>query len=207
MSANMAGSGSFGGAPKLLKLLMLGNSTVGKTSLMHQFKEGSFQQQMASTIGVDYLFKTEVINGTPVKIQIWDTAGQERFKAITQRYYRMAAGIVLVYDVCDRNTFDQVETWMKGIEEHGQEGVQTVLVANKIDLVNDRVVTEDEGRLLASSHGMMHYQCSAKTGVGVSEAFMGLAEAALNISKGKDGSDPAVKVQGGGEPKKKGCCK
>ncbi len=202
---------------KLLKLLLLGNSTVGKTSLMLRFCEDAFTLNFSPTIGVgklphcplflpnpiairwsrrhamtcsglsvsatDYKFKTIEHSGKRVKLQIWDTAGQERFKAITTRYYRMAAGILLVYDITDRATFTNVEGWMQSIHEHGDPNCQVVLIANKVDCAAERVVSTEEGRQCADKFGTPFFEASARSGENVEIAFLQLAAAALGSSE------------------------
>jgi small GTP-binding protein len=208
---------------KLLKLLLLGNSTVGKTSLMLRFCEDAFTLNFSPTIGVgesthcplrlrdpaairwpghramtcpglsvsaaDYKFKTIEHSGKRVKLQIWDTAGQERFKAITTRYYRMAAGILLVYDITDRATFTNVEGWMQSIHEHGDPNCQVVLIANKVDCAAERVVSTEEGRQCAEKFGTPFFEASARTGDNVEIAFLQLAAAALGSSELFSGDD------------------
>ena len=132
--------------------------------------------------GSDYKFKTIEHSGNRVKLQIWDTAGQERFKAITTRYYRMAAGILMVYDVTDRTSFAAVENWIKSIHQHGDPSCQVVLVANKVDCAQERVVSTEEGTACAAKYGVPFFESSARTGENVQQAFLQLAAAALGSS-------------------------
>jgi Ras-related protein Rab-8A len=122
------------------------------------------------------------IDGKQIKLQIWDTAGQERFKAITTRYYRMAAGILLVYDITDRASFTNVEGWMQSIHEHGDPSCQVVLIANKVDCAAERVVSTEEGRQCAEKFGAPFFEASARSGENVETAFLQLAAAALGSS-------------------------
>jgi small GTP-binding protein len=130
----------------------------------------------------DYKFKTIEHSGKRVKLQIWDTAGQERFTAMTTRYYRMAAGILLVYDVTDRGSFTNVENWMQSIHEHGDPSCQVVIVANKVDCAAERIVSTEEGRQCADKYGAPFFEGSARTGENVETAFLQLAAAALGSS-------------------------
>ena len=193
---------------KLLKLLLLGNSTVGKTSLMLRFCEQTFSLNFSPTIGVDYKFKTIDVGGRRVKLQIWDTAGQERFKAITQRYYRMAAGILLVYDVTDRASFTNVQAWVESIQNHGEENCQFILVSNKIDCSAERVVSPDEGKALAAEYDCPFFECSARTGDNVEGAFLKLASLAMAEGWGAAvEGDSIVSPTSTTATKKGSCCK
>ena len=120
-----------------IKLLLLGDTGVGKSSLMFRFSEGEFKSGLIGTAGVDYKMKNIEMGGKSVKIQIWDTAGQERYRTLTKAYYRGAAGIILVYDACDRVSFNNVTYWLQKIKKHGDENVEIMLLGNKIDLIND----------------------------------------------------------------------
>jgi small GTP-binding protein len=128
----------------MIKILLLGDANVGKSSLMLSFTEGEFKEGLIGTAGVDYKLKNIQYEGKSLKIQIWDTAGQERFRTLTKSYYKGAAGIILVYDVCDEVSFHNVEEWLKRIEENVDSSVEILLLGNKIDLINDRVVTEEQ---------------------------------------------------------------
>merc|ERR1719215_815985 len=124
----------------LIKLLLLGDSAVGKSSLLVRFSEDIFDENFVLTIGVDFKLKQVERNGRLLKIQVWDTAGQERFRTITPAYYRAAMGVVITYDVTDRNTFDHIEFWIQQLSDHGDENVQRILVGNKWDLSEKRQV-------------------------------------------------------------------
>ena len=125
------------------KLVIIGNSGVGKSCILLQFSDGYFREEEVATIGVDFKIKTvELEDGMIVKLQIWDTAGQERFSTITSSYYRGAHGIIVVFDVTNKSTFDRVSVWMQQVSENAPKGVTCVLVGNKIDLDHKRVVTK-----------------------------------------------------------------
>ena len=118
----------------LFKVIVIGDSGVGKTNLITRFCENSFKDTYVATIGVDFKVKSLPINDKKVKMQIWDTAGQERFKTITQTYYKGAAGIVLAYSITDSNSFTNVERWMTQIDTHAPENVSKILVGTKQDM-------------------------------------------------------------------------
>ena len=125
----------------LAKLLIIGDSAVGKTNILLRFCENNFMSSHLTTIGIDFKIKTIDIDGKKIRLQIWDTAGQERFKTITQTYYKGAMGIVMVYSITDRDSFNALENWMRQIKTHAAENVIKVLIANKSDCTTERQVT------------------------------------------------------------------
>ena len=134
----------------LFKMLIIGNSGVGKSCLLLRYAENSFNENFFNTIGVDFKLKTVKHENDVIKLQIWDTAGQERFRTLTASYYRGAQGIIIVYDVTDRETFDNVRTWINEIEKYSQAGVCKILVGNKCDMEDRRQITFEEGQEFAS---------------------------------------------------------
>jgi len=159
-----------------LKMLLVGDSGVGKSCLLLRFSDGTFTHSFMPTIGIDFKVRTIAIDGKDIKLQLWDTAGQERFRTITAAYYRGGHGVVLVYDVTDQNSFNHVKTWMKSIETHASQGVNKILVGNKADMNDKRVVSTEQGKELAERYGIEFYETSAKTGLNVEEMFMLLAK-------------------------------
>jgi len=129
----------------IAKLLIIGDSGVGKTCLLLRFCENNFMMTHLTTIGIDFKIKTIDVDGKKIKMQIWDTAGQERFKTITQTYYKGAMGIILTYACNDRESFNSIANWMQQIKTHANEDVCKILVGNKADLP-DRQVTFEEGK-------------------------------------------------------------
>jgi small GTP-binding protein len=136
-TASVQASSSSSAAMKRFKLLMLGDSGVGKSSLMIRWTEDSFSTDLVGTVGVNFKTKREVVGGEFVHAQVWDTAGQEQFHKITTSYYKGAHGIMLVYDVSDPKSWDNIQYWVKNIRAHASESVQVVLVGNKVDLRED----------------------------------------------------------------------
>eukprot|EP01083_Nonionella_stella_P200486 734125_1 len=160
----------------LLKLLIIGDSGVGKSCLLLRFGDDSFITSFITTRGVNYKIKTIDIRGQRVKFQILDTAGQERFRTISTAYYRGAMGIILVYDITDEHSFLNVrQSWMRNIEQHAPDSVINILIANKCDMHEDREVTTERGQAFANEYGMKFYEASAKTGTNVSKAFRAIA--------------------------------
>ena len=128
------------------KCIIIGDSGVGKTCLMVRFAEDTFKREFASTIGVDFTNRNIELDGERIKCQLWDTAGQERFRTLTTSYYREAQGVVIVYDVGSRRSFDNVSSWLDDVCKFAAKHVCILLVGNKVDLADDRAVSYDEGR-------------------------------------------------------------
>ena len=161
------------------KILLLGDTSVGKTCFLKRYTEDTFQDAYLSTIGFDFKFKMVTLkNGKQVKVQLWDTAGQERFRTIAKSYYKGAHGIILIYDVSNPKTYDNIKKWLAQIKEEASSKVCIILVANKIDH-EERVVTEEEGEKLAKSFNLKIFEASAKENINVTEAFQEVIE---NIS-------------------------
>jgi small GTP-binding protein len=192
-AASAAASAMIDAKPEKVKLLLLGDSGVGKSSIMSRFAEDTFTEQMLSTAGVDFSAKTLSLDGKKVTVSIWDTAGQERFRKITQAYYRGAHGILLVYDVSDRGSFDNVGFWMENISRATCRTAPAVLiVGNKIDL--ERAVPTEEGAAAAEKYDVQFFETSAKEGKNVHDAVLECARKALDAKL--FGGVP--QVQGGG---------
>lgn len=156
----------------LFKLLLIGDAGVGKSSILLQFKENTFDENLQSTIGVDFKIKTMSAQGKKIKITIWDTAGQERYRTLTSSYYRGAQGVILVYDVTRRDTYDNLAAWLSEVEHFCASGgrhVVKVLVGNKID--RERRVPREEAEEWARSRGMLFMEASARTRVGIEQVF------------------------------------
>ena len=162
----------------LFKLLMIGDAAVGKSSMLIRFTDDAFDEHIQSTIGVDFKVKNLELNNKRIKLTVWDTAGQERFRTLTSSYYRGAQGVVLVYDVTRRDSFDNLDHWLKEVKLYSPnngEGVVKLLVGNKIDLTEEgieRQVDRIEAEEWARDHGMLFLEASAKTKTGVQESFM-----------------------------------
>merc|ERR1739841_129006 len=145
----------------LIKLLLIGDSGVGKSCCLLRFSEDSFTPSFITTIGIDFKIRTIELDGKRVKLQIWDTAGQERFRTITTAYYRGAMGILLVFDLTDERSFNNVRTWHSNVEQHASDGVNKILIGNKCDWENDKkVVTQQQARELAEELGVPYLETS-----------------------------------------------
>eukprot|EP01067_Filipodium_phascolosomae_P000130 Filipodium_phascolosomae@DN1107_c0_g1_i1.p1 len=157
-------------------ILVLGEKSVGKTSIIMRLSEGVFDDSYITTLGVDLKRHFLTINNNKVQLQLWDTAGQERYRTITPNYYRQAAGILLVFDICRAETFDLIDTWMHGIKEHATPDTEAILVGNKADIASRREVNREAASIWADRHGMPYFETSAKTGANISETFTNLAD-------------------------------
>jgi len=159
----------------LFKLLLIGDSGVGKSCLLLRFADHTYTESYISTIGVDFKIRTIDLDGKTIKLQIWDTAGQERFRTITSSYYRGAHGIIVVYDVTDMESFNNVKQWLAEIERYACEGVNKLLVGNKCDLVQKKVVDYDMAKAFADSLDIPFLETSAKNATNVEKAFLTMA--------------------------------
>ncbi|MCP9260166.1 Ras-related protein Rab-10 [Dirofilaria immitis] len=170
----------------LFKLLLIGDSGVGKTCILYRFSDDAFNTTFISTIGIDFKIKTIELKGKKIKLQIWDTAGQERFHTITTSYYRGAMGIMLVYDITNAKSFDNIAKWLRNIDEHASEDVEKMLLGNKCDMAERRVVSRERGEKIANDHGIRFLETSAKANIQIDKAFYDLAEAILDKMPVKD---------------------
>jgi len=193
----------------LVKLLLIGDSGVGKTSILFRFSEDQFNTTFISTIGIDFKIRTIEVNGQKVKLQIWDTAGQERFATITTAYYRGAQGIILVYDITNNKTFERCQKWKQNIDTYGNQGVSIVLCGNKNDLMNRRDVLYDDGKKFADKYNMEFYETSAKNDDNIDKMFYKLAaDIIARIDKGtvkKEREGPLMNISPSLPPKKSFC--
>ncbi|RVW22236.1 Ras-related protein RABE1c [Vitis vinifera] len=147
----------------LVKLLLIGDSGVGKSCLLLRFSDDSFTTSFITTIGIDFKIRTIELDGKRIKLQIWDTAGQERFRTITTAYYRGAMGILLVYDVTDESSFNNIRNWIRNIEQHASDNVNKILVGNKADMdESKRAVPTSQGQALADEYGIKFFETSLK---------------------------------------------
>jgi len=193
----------------LFKLLLIGDSGVGKSCLLLRFADDTYTESYISTIGVDFKIRTIDLDAKTIKLQIWDTAGQERFRTITSSYYRGAHGIIVVYDTTDLESFNNVKQWLHEIDRYASENVNKLLVGNKSDLTSKRAVSYDQAKEFADSLGIEFIETSAKNSTNVEKAFMMMASQikARYKTAPAGGAGPGVNLQGqqvGG--KSGGCC-
>eukprot|EP01059_Diplonema_ambulator_P000039 TRINITY_DN1002_c1_g1_i1.p1 TRINITY_DN1002_c1_g1~~TRINITY_DN1002_c1_g1_i1.p1 ORF type:complete len:204 (+),score=59.55 TRINITY_DN1002_c1_g1_i1:53-664(+) len=196
----------------LFKLLLIGDSGVGKSCLLLRFADDTYTESYISTIGVDFKIRTIDLDGKTIKLQIWDTAGQERFRTITASYYRGAHGIIIVYDVTDLETFTNVKTWLKEIEKYATDNVSKLLVGNKSDMVVKKAVDHTTAKDYAESLGIPFIETSAKNAINVEQAFRTMAteiKKRIHSSQPDQGKKSGVDISRSeniGQKKKGGCC-
>ena len=191
--------------PPLYKILLLGDSTVGKTCFLLRYVDDSFLDLHMATIGLDYRLKTLILEEQKiVKIQLWDTAGQDKFRAITRNYYKGASGIILIFDVTNIKSYENIKKWINEIKEEISEKVSIVLIGNKIDNVQERKISKEQGEKLSNEIGVKFFETSAKTGEGINESVFFLVKKIFE-------NDPEVKNKYQGRNlkmynKKRKCC-
>lgn len=195
----------------LFKLVLIGDSGVGKSCLLLRFADDSFTETFVSTIGVDFRFRTIDVDGKMIKLQIWDTAGQERFRTITSAYYRGADGIIVVYDITGRESFDHVEDWLREASRYAKDSVIKMIVGNKSDR-DDRAVSTEDGSELADKYGMRFIETSSRNATNVDEAFRLIAQQLIDLKKSQgmqQGMGGQVSVGAGQSLDQKGggCCR
>ena len=181
---------------------------------MIRFTDDTWSDSYVTTIGVDFKIKTLDVDGKSVKLQIWDTAGQERFRNIISSYYRGAQGIMLVYDITDLESFQNLNSWLIEIEKNASKNVYKILVGNKCDMESERKVTVEQGKDFATQYGMKFFETSAKESTNVSDAFVAMTREIIK-SQGnkKKPNTPSNNVVVTNAPsgqtlnKKGGCCK
>jgi Ras-related protein Rab-8A len=178
---------------ELIKLLLIGDSGVGKSCLLLRFSDDTFTTSFITTIGIDFKIRTIELDNRRIKLQIWDTAGQERFRTITTAYYRGAMGILLVYDVTDESSFNNIRNWIRNIELHASDNVNKILVGNKADMdESKRAVPTAKGQALADEFGIKFFETSAKTNLNVENVFFTIARDIKNRVAESDSNHPAV---------------
>ncbi|KAL2214164.1 small GTP-binding protein [Sarocladium strictum] len=195
----------------LFKLLLIGDSGVGKSCLLLRFADDTYTESYISTIGVDFKIRTIELDGKTVKLQIWDTAGQERFRTITSSYYRGAHGICVVYDVTDMDSFNNVKQWLQEIDRYATEGVNKLLVGNKSDMSDKKVVEYTVAKEFADSLGIPFLETSAKNASNVEQAFLTMARQIKERmgTTATNNTKPSVQVgqgQGVGNSSNNSCC-
>ena len=164
----------------LFKIIIIGDSGIGKSAILFRFADDMYNDSYISTIGVDFKIKTIFINGKIIKLQIWDTAGQERFRTITTSYYRGSHMIFLCYDITDRETFTNLNIWVNEIKNLASGNVRVIVCGTKLDLAHKRQVSKQEGQTFADTHGFDYYETSAKQNKNIDELFEKSSEKMLS---------------------------
>jgi len=167
-----------GQQPKIcqFKLVLLGESAVGKSSLVLRFVKGQFHEFQESTIGAAFLTQTVCLDDTTVKFEIWDTAGQERYHSLAPMYYRGAQAAIVVYDITNADTFERAKSWVKELQKQASPNIVIALAGNKADLTTNRIVEYDEASAYAEENGLLFMETSAKTALNVNDIFLAIAQ-------------------------------
>ena len=194
-----------------IKLVVIGDSGVGKTNLIKRFITNTFNDKTRSTVGVEFISKTYKINGKIFKIEIWDTAGQERYKSITAVYYKGAKGALVVYDTTSKDSFDNIDKWMGEVKEKTTNDLKLMIIGNKIDLKEDREVTTEQAMEKAKSFGIPLMETSALDATNVKEAFFDLLREIYKEFKKNTNNNDDLKENKGinlntNEKKNSECC-
>ncbi|KAG8446338.1 hypothetical protein GDO86_013971, partial [Hymenochirus boettgeri] len=188
-------------------VMLLGDSGVGKTCFLIQFKDGAFLSgTFLATVGIDFRYKIISVDGVKVKLQIWDTAGQERFRSVTHAYYRDAQALLLLYDITNKTSFDNIRAWLTEIHEYAQKDVVIVLLGNKSDVTTGRVVRTEDGESLAKEYGVPFLETSAKTGANVELAFLAVAKELKERANQQEESKFQLQSYIDSQKKKTDCC-
>lgn len=203
------------GGPRemLFKIILIGDSSTGKTNILSQYLYKKFESNTKATIGVEFGGKSFVINGDNVKAQIWDTAGQERYKSITSAYYKGAQGAFIVYDITRLKTFDNVDKWINDLKANTSEEISILLLGNKSDLQENREVSKEQGESKAQQFDIGFLETSALNGDNIDTAFQKLVNEVYNKCSKVFDSVADVEIEKGqtidssaAVPQKKGCC-
>ena len=189
------------------QLLIIGNSIVGKTSILTKYTLKTYNENYLATVGLDFFTKDETIDNKLIRVKIWDTAGQERYKAITKCFFQRAQGIMIVYDVTNKKSFEDLKFWVESINLQSKltediENMPIILIGNKIDIPN-RVISKDTALNYAKEHNFDYYETSAKTGEGVDTAIKDLVKKVMSFIDKKNTRDNLKLNQG---DKKSKCC-
>ena len=207
---------------KTCQILIIGDSSVGKTSIISRYTNGTFKEEYLATVGLDYYSKEEVINNKTINIKLWDTAGQERYKSLTQNYFRNAEGVLLVFDVTNTNSFNNLKDWISSIKLN-MEGknifIPVVIIGNKLDMEDQREITKEQAEQFVSENKYKYFETSAKTGEGVDDAIRELViqilkqngqiddqKAARATSRQLKKEDITTNNNNNDDNKKGGCC-
>jgi len=188
--------GNGGGPNKTcqFKLVLLGESAVGKSSLVLRFVKGQFHEYQESTIGAAFLTQTICLDDTTVKFEIWDTAGQERYHSLAPMYYRGAQAAIVVYDITNQESFAKAKNWVKELQRQASPNIVIALAGNKADLAAKRVVEYEEAQAYAEDNGLLFMETSAKSSMNVNDIFLAIAK---KLPKSEGGGGPSGRGHGG----------
>ena len=190
-----------------IKIITLGSSEVGKTSIFDRYFNNEFRENQLATVGIDFQTKFFKFDGMNIKGVYTDTAGQEKFRAISVNYLKPANGVILVFDITKEDTFDAIEEWLKYLKDNNKDNIEKILIGNKLDLEKNRKVSKEDAEAFAKANGCLYFEASAKTGQNINEALDEIARITYLSKKGKTEDDKNI-VLNKDNPgaKKKKCC-
>ncbi|POM58775.1 Rab5 family GTPase [Phytophthora palmivora] len=189
-----------------VKVVLLGDTGVGKSSLVLRFVTNNFRPYSESTIGASFMSKMIVVNDTPIKYQIWDTAGQEKYHSLAPMYYRGAAAAIVVYDITRKQSLTTLKNWVKELKQLGPDNIVIAIAGNKSDLEEKREVPASQARAYAEEIGALFIETSAKEDTNVSDLFIQISQALPTASAESNALPEIVDPYGGGKKKSGGCC-
>ena len=192
---------------KTLKIIILGSSEVGKTCILNRYFHNDFKENLLSTVGIDFQTKFFKFDNQKIKVNYIDTAGEEKFRAISVNYLKGTNGVILVFDITNKETFDLLETWLNELKETNKADVSKVLIGNKADLAEHREVTVEDANKLADNMKCKYFEASAKTGENINEALDEIAKISfINFTSSEERADSIILKKQEGKTKKKKCC-
>ena len=192
-----------------IRMMLLGDSNVGKTSILKRYCKNQFSESYISSMGIDFETKYIKVGKKTINLQIWDTAGQERYKVIAKNYYNKSDGFIIVYDITNKNSFDSISNWVKDIKELASYDNKNIILGNKCDLENMRQISKEEGDNLAKKYNCQFFEVSAQSGKNIDKSFLCLVQSILkdgnNSNSSRRGSE--IDKQSYSENnKKRKCC-
>ena len=155
----------------LFKIILVGDTSVGKTNIINKYIKNEFQEDFYATIGVEFSHKQFIVDNHKIKAQIWDTAGQEAFRSITRTYYKSSTCAFIVYDITDKKTFENVITWLNEVRDMCYKDILICLIGNKCDLETKREISYEDGKNFADENNLLFFETSAKSGINITECF------------------------------------
>lgn len=199
------------------QILIIGDSSVGKTSILTRYTNGTFKEEYLATVGLDYYSKDEIFNNKTINVKLWDTAGQERYKSLTQSYFKNAEGVIVTYDITNTESFDNLKFWINSIKtnmENKNVFIPVIIIGNKTDMEESREIMIEDAKKFAEENKYKYFETSAKTGEGIDKAIRDLLNQILNQSGNndeqkefrKDSVQIKENTEEKSEKKKKGCC-
>ena len=188
---------------KEIKFITLGNSKVGKSSYILRYTENQFSIHISSTVGIDYKFKNEIIDGESIKVYIFDTSGQERFRSISYNMLKNANGVLLFFDITDRESFTSITEWFESIYQHQPKNFPIVLIGNKIDKNDERQITKKEAEEEANKHNLKYFEISCKNNINIREPILDL----ISKVSGEKNEEIVIRLKPPRKKKRGNCCK